>query len=810
MQKDMAVQVTLNGVDKLNPKLKEAIGRVNEITARAKLAQDKLKSIAITQNQIRSLDLAREKMRGLGNQIKVAEANAKAAAAQMMLGNATQADLDKATAAVKRLQTEYDKLGRTALDTRSKLNAKGMTGPIDAQRARLETERKAAMDAIARQERLQAAQNRASAMQSRAGTLAGVGVSMMAPGYAITQGLRAATGEASDFNGQLRQTAITANMTDAAMKALGRSIIRTSDLTGQGTDALTAGVGFLIAAGASPEVAEKSIATIGKVSTAYKAQIEDIAAASFVLNDALAISPERLQGAIAVMASAGKNGNVELRDMAKVLPVLGSGLVALKLTGTEAVATMGAALQIARKGAPTADIAANNMQNFLTKVMSPETLKKAEEKFGLDLYKVITDAQKKGGNPIEAAIEAISKVTKGGDQKLLGDLFQDMQVQGFLRPMLQNMDEYRRIKAEALSAASGSMIDEDFARVARDMDQSTARLGNAWENLKIMTGNALAPALQPIVAMLTRATVALVEFTDRHPKLTQWLAILAGILGSVLLVGGGVALMVAGVLVPMAALTLVAGTLGIALAPLILILAGIAAAVAGVAAVFVYWDEIVGYFMGKWEALKTELSTVGTFFMTVGRAILDGLIRPIIDGGVQVVNAILGVVSRGVDAVKKFLGIRSPSRLFSEIGGHTTAGLALGINRGGPAAVESVRRVAAGIALAGAAMGPGMAAAGAGVPRLTVSPAPVESVRRMSEGITVVAADRLGAGRSAVGADDLGRPGAGSGAVTFGPVTIAINGTGLDPEAIAKAVDQRLRAMATQTKTEQQARFFDD
>ena len=99
--------------------------------------------------------------------------------------------------------------------------------------------------------------------------------------------------------------------------------------------------------------------------------------------------------------------------------------------------------------------------------------------------------------------------------------------------------------------------------------------------------------------MLARATVALVEFTDRHPKLTQWLAILAGILGSVLLVGGGVALMVAGVLVPMAALTLVAGTLGIALAPLILILAGIAAAVAGVAAVFVYWDEIVGFFMAS-------------------------------------------------------------------------------------------------------------------------------------------------------------------------------------------------------------------
>lgn len=152
MQKDMAVPVTLNGVDKLNPKLKEAIGRVNEITARAKQAQDKLKAISITQYQIRSIDQAREKMRDLGNQIKVAEANGKAAAAQMKIGNATQADLDKATSAVKRLQTEYDCLGCTALDTRSKLNAKD---GLDRRAARAAAVQAAAMAALKRQERMQ-------------------------------------------------------------------------------------------------------------------------------------------------------------------------------------------------------------------------------------------------------------------------------------------------------------------------------------------------------------------------------------------------------------------------------------------------------------------------------------------------------------------------------------------------------------------------------------------------------------------------------------------------------------------------------
>jgi TP901 family phage tail tape measure protein len=773
MDKNMNVTVALTGVDKLNPKLKEAIGRVSEITARAKQATATLKAIAISQNQMRSIDQARDKMRSLGNQIKVAEQNARAVAERMKIGAATQTDLDKATAAVKRLETEYDRLGRTALDTRSKLNAKGLTGPIDAQRARLQAEQASAMAALQRQERLQAAQTRAEGMRSRAGTMASVGVSMMAPGYMITRGLGTATGEASAYHAELRQIALTADMTDARMKALGSTIVRTSADVFQSTESLTSGVGFLIAAGMNEQLAERSIATIGRVSTAYKADILEIAQSSFVLNDALGIAPEKLQGAIAIMAKSGKEGNVELRDMAKILPVLGSGMVALKMQGNEAVATIGAALQIARKGAPTADIAANNMQNFLTKVMSPETLKKANEKFGLDLYGVITRAQASGKNPVEAALDAISKVTKGGDQKLLGDLFQDMQVQSFLRPMLQNMDEYRRIKAEALAAAGGSMIDEDFARVAKDMDVSSRLLGNAWTNIKIMVGTALAPALAPVARLLASAATGLVNFAEKHPKLISLLAILAGILGVVLVAGGGIALMIAAVLVPMAALTVAAGALGIALTPVLLILAAIAAAVAGVVAVFIYWDEIVGYFRGKWEALKTELSTVGSFFMTVGRAILDGLIKPIMDGGVQVVRAIIGVVSKGVDAVKSFLGIRSPSRVFAEIGGHTTAGLALGINRGAPAAVDSVRRMAAGITVAGAAT--------------------------------------LSAGMAMAGPGPGAAPGAGAaGGFSIGQVTIVIDGASGDPQAIARAVEAQLRKMATQARTDAQSRFFDD
>lgn len=776
MQKDMQVVVTLAGVDKLNPKLKDAIGRVNDLTSKAQLAKTRLKEIAITDNQLRGYERLRTEVIGASRALQQAKDKARELGDLSKRTAFAAEPYQKAQAEVKKLAAEYERLKDKAQRANEVLTGKGMGGTaatIAAHRSRLEAEQKAMLTVIERQERMQAARTRADNMRSRAGTLAGVGVSMLAPGYAISRGLGGAATDASAYNSELRQIALTADMSDARMRALGQTIIRTSAQVYQSTANLTSGIGFLIAAGMSEDLAERSINTIGKVATAYKADILEVSQASFVLNDSLGIIPEKMQGAIGIMARAGKEGNVELRDMAKTLPVLGSGMVALKMQGNEAVATMAAALQIARKGAPTADIAANNMQNFLAKVMSPETLKKANDKFGLDLYGVITRAQAQGKNPMEAAIEAISRVTKGGDQKLLGDLFGDMQVQSFLRPMLQNMDEYRRIKGEALAAATGTMIDEDFARVANDMDVASGRLGNAWSNLKIMVGNALAPALGPVISMLASATTGLVNFADRHPKLISLLAILAGILGTVLIAGGGIALLIAGMLVPMAALTVAAAALGIGLAPLLLILAGIAAAVAAVVAIFVYWDDIVAHFQGKWQQLKTELSMVGRFFLSVGKAILDGLIQPILEGGSQLIKAITGLVSKGVDAVKNFLGIRSPSRVFAEIGGHTTAGLALGIQRGTPAAVDTVRRMAAGITVAGATtLSPGMALAAPGGPGV------------------------------------MG--GAAAGGVTIGQVSIVIEGTGLDAEAIARAVDQRLRQMASQARTDAQSRFFDD
>ncbi|WP_284306963.1 phage tail tape measure protein [Hydrogenophaga electricum] len=773
----MNVTVALRGVDALGPKVKQAVDRIKELTTRAQQARTRLKDVAITQNQLKGFEKLRTEVLQTKNELDKAKAKAKEFGDLARKTAFAAEPYEAARRKVRALAGDYERLTERMKVAQQSLGRKGYDvggTTISALQQRAQADHAAALAQVQRAERMEAARARADRMRGTAGNMAAAGASMLVPGYAITRGLGGAAGAAGDYQSELRQIALTADMTDAQMRALGQQLIRTSGQVYQGTEQLTSGIAFLIAAGMANDVAQRSIHTIGKVSTAYKADILEVSQSAFVLNDALGIVPERLQGAIGIMAKAGKEGNVELRDMAKTLPVLSSGMVALKMKGNEAVATIAAGLQIARKGAPTADIAANNMQNFLTKVMSPETLKKAQEKFGLNLYGVITKAQAAGKNPIEAALSAIQTATKGGDQKLIGDLFQDMQVQAFLRPMLQNMDEYRRIKNEALAAASGTMIDADFERVVVDQDVQVRRLTDAWMNLKIMLGQALAPVLVPLAGVLSRAATGLGNFAERHPKLITLLATLAGLLGVLLVVGGSITLMLAAVLIPFAALTVGAAALGVGLAPVLGILVLIAGAVAAVTAAFVYWDEIVAAFKQKWADLKFELGVVGGFFLTVGRAIVDGLIKPILNGGAEVVRAILGLVSRGVDAVKAFLGIRSPSRVFAGIGLNTAQGLALGVERGTPSAVASVRRMAAGVAVAGVATVGAVGAAAAGGPG------------------------------GAAGA------GAAGGGVQIGPVSIVINGAGMDAEAIGREVERRLQTLARQARSDAQARFFDD
>lgn len=384
--------------------------------------------------------------------------------------------------------------------------------------------------------------------------------------------------ESAKFNYDMQMIGNTADMTKAQIVALGKSVMDASIATAQAAPTLQHALGFLVAAGMDVRTANDSIVTIGRTATASGADIEDLARAAFVLNDSLKIAPKDMQAALDTLAQAGKEGNVELKDMAKQLPVLGSGFVSLKMQGREAAATMGAALEIARKGAADPDEAANNMKNFIAKIMSPETLKKAKKHFGLDLYKVIKDAQTKGKNPFEAAMTSIIKATKG-DQKAIGDLFQDMQVQNFLRPMIQNWEEYKAIKDKALNASG--VTDRDFEKVRATAQLQMNELANSFGRVRILLGETIEPVFGKLSAALTPVLGKIETFIKDNRELVGNGLLVVGALAAI----GTAGLAVGAVIAGLGVVVTTAATAWGALA---------AAAVGAGVLIWSKWEEIVG------------------------------------------------------------------------------------------------------------------------------------------------------------------------------------------------------------------------
>ncbi|EJF9115342.1 phage tail tape measure protein [Salmonella enterica] len=343
---------------------------------------------------------------------------------------------------------------------------------------------------------------------------------------AVAAGVFAAANNTANFNRENKMIGLTADMKPAEVQAMGQAMLVTGAATNQFASDIQAAQGFLVAAGQDYKEAQANLLTIGRTATATGSDILDVSKASFTLSDALKIDPSQMKTAMGILVQAGKEGNFEFKDMAKNLPVLGAQFQALKMGGNEAAATMGAALQIARKGASTSDEAANNMNNFMAKILSPETLKKAQKNFGVDMYKIVTSAQKKGQNPFEAAMKSVIKMTKNGDQKLLGELFGDMQVQNFVRPMIQNWEEYRRIKETSL----GAVVDRDFANITKDNAERLKQLRIQASNAALSFGQALQPALNAALGVLVPLLTKVSEFVANNPNLVSQIVMTAGAL----------------------------------------------------------------------------------------------------------------------------------------------------------------------------------------------------------------------------------------------------------------------------------------
>lgn len=353
------------------------------------------------------------------------------------------------------------------------------------------------------------------------------------------------------FQDNMIDMAITAGFNMKTRDALGKDIRAWSLQYNQTQDDLQAAGSSLIGNNIDDlDDLRAYLPSIARGATTTRTTAAQWAEAAFTTRQSLGIAAKDFAAVQNIMAYGGKAGSFEIPDQVKWLPALAPQMAGIA-QGKEAVAEMAAALQVAKIGAGTPDEAANNFKNFLTKMFAPDTQKHFADQ-GINLQQSLMRQKAAGISPIEGMMNTIqwSLAQKGPEavkqfkaamalkddaardralQALqknfgLGELFADMQVMAFVRPMLANMEKYRTIRAEALSAANSDVLAGDYSRRLASPIEKMKQLMIASSDLAITLGEQLTPAIVTAVDKILPCVTVLGSWIKAHPQLVTGIA----------------------------------------------------------------------------------------------------------------------------------------------------------------------------------------------------------------------------------------------------------------------------------------------
>jgi TP901 family phage tail tape measure protein len=620
-----------------------------------------------------------------------------------------------------------------------------------------------------RQKRLLAIDNRVGRMQAQASAYRSAGQDNMVQGGAMLAPLVVVGKQAMDFSSGMIDLQQKAELTNAELVKMQGNILAAAKATHQLPENMRAAVDVLAGYGMDPRHAVQLAAPIGRLGTAFKVELADGAAAAYASINNLKVPLDQVAKTFDIMAEGGNAGAFEVKDMARWFPTLTAQMQALGEKGTPAVADLTAALQVAMNTAGSADEAGNNIANLLGKINSPTVINAFAKKFGVDLPAAMARARAEGKTTMEAFAE-IATQTTGGDMTKLGWLVQDRQAQMGLLGLMQNMETYRSMRA-AIGKADGTVQSAFSQRELGDASvQWQAFLGTA-QNTAIVLGAKLLPAASQLMTVIGGVVGAVGSWAQANPRLAGGFVSLIGYMAVARIGLGALQFAFGSVLGPMAtvwgwfqklraigtfaniagraaqafgmlrtaAIFLGQGFMRAGLMmlanPMVLIIAAIVVAI-GIAGYLIYkhWDTIkqafatgLSHVSQAWQMVKTKfgegvdfLKTLPGKMLSIGVAIIQGIARGIMSAPGAVWSALKSVVMAGITNVKDLLGIKSPSRVFMGIGGHMTAGLALGVEQTARRPIRAVSGLAAGVAGA-MALTPAAASTGGGSGSATAS-----------------------------------------------------------------------------------------
>jgi len=566
---------------------------------------------------------------------------------------------------------------------------------------------------LERQKSLLAFQGRVGRISARGEQMRSEGQSNVGTGTAGLLAIGVALKGGVEFDGVMADIGIKLGINERLTATLAQQILTAAKNSNQLPSTMQAAADTLASVGLTAKEIPAMLGDIGKVATAYNALPEDLAGAASASIKNLGVEANQTGKALALMAVAGKAGKFEIKDMAAQFPQLAATAASLGQKGLGAVADLSAASQFVAEGVGgDMSTAANNLNNLLAKI-NTEDVRKNFKEMGIDLPAAMKAAYAQGKTPIEAIAE-LTKKALGGNMENLALLFGDMQAQDALKQLVPKLDAYRALRAD-IQKQTGQ-VEDDFARKSATAQSGLLALMGDAQAIGVTIGSTVLPNLVEFTGYLRTGADWLNRFSQQHPLLIKYLVMGAAAtatfkigLGVLQFGFGGMLGMFAKALpllnvARIAFLFLARGVMQAGMMmlanPLVLAIVAIGAAV-GTLAYLVYanWGKISGAFTTGFNYVKGLLAAAPAWMRSLGSMMMQGLLAAL--NPMLLANRLLSIARTGITAFKQFFGIKSPSRLFMEMGGHMTSGLAIGVERGGKQPLRAMNNLTGQLAASG-------------------------------------------------------------------------------------------------------------
>lgn len=321
---------------------------------------------------------------------------------------------------------------------------------------------------------------------------------------------------------------------------------------------------------------------------------------------------------------------------------------------------------------------------------------------GLKAADVQKNMAKDATGTIQKVLQAINKLPKDKQLEITTQLF-GKEYGDDASKLANNLEIYKEQLALAKNnSAAGSMDKEAQARV-QTLSAQWQILKNQLFNQSSELGGLLRQDVESIGHSISDVLKQVTAWVKANPTLTSSLLKGLAVIAALSITLGTLAIILGSVLVPFAALRFMLGYLGMGGLSFIGILKGIgtglrfvffairslllinpvmaAITLLATAAYLIYqnWTPIKEFFINLWSGIVAYVRSIPQEFMTIGGQIIDGLWQGISAKWESVKAKVAEIGDSISSTVKEKLGIKSPSRVFAEIGLHTMAGLNQGL-----------------------------------------------------------------------------------------------------------------------------------